>query len=57
MRRHLGDGCVALRQLVTDEPDVSPTDVARRLNIGRATVYRWRDELGLTREDGRWIVP
>lgn len=56
-RRHRGDGRSALRQLVTDEPDVSPTDLARRLNIGRATVYRWRDELGLTRQDGRWIVP
>lgn len=57
MRRHMGDGRVALRQLVIAEPDVSPTDVARRLNIGRATVYRWRDEMGLSRQDGRWIVP
>lgn len=52
-----GDGRSALRQLVANEPAVSPTDVARRLKIGRATVYRWRDELGLKRQDGRWIVP
>lgn len=56
-QRSVRNGRVALRQLVVDEPDVSPTDLARRLHIGRATVYRWRDELGLTRQDGRWIVP
>jgi len=45
-----------MRQLVRRDPTVSPSDLARHLGVGRATVYRWRDELGLERVDGEWVV-
>lgn len=46
-----------MRQIMLDEPEIAATELARRLNIGRATVYRWRDDLGIERQQGAWIVP
>ena len=38
------------------DPGVSPSTLATHLGVGRATVYRWKDDLGLTRVDGEWIA-
>lgn len=46
-----------MRQIMLSEPEISAAELARRLNVGRATVYRWRDDLGASREQGSWIVP
>ena len=46
-----------MRELLIEEPSISATEVARRLRVARATVYRWRDRLGVEREGGRWLVP
>lgn len=46
----------AFLALVSLEPSISPTDAARRLRIGRATVYRWKAELGVERRSGQWVV-
>lgn len=45
-----------MRQLVRRDPTVSPSALATHLGVGRATVYRWKDELGLDRVDGEWII-
>ena len=45
-----------MRRLIQDEPTISATELARRLQVGRATVYRWRDDLGASRTDGIWVV-
>ncbi|MCC7018566.1 MAG: hypothetical protein IT332_02345 [Ardenticatenales bacterium] len=42
--------------LLSQEPSISPTEVSRRLSIGRATVYRWKAELGVERRQGQWVV-
>ncbi|MCC7018579.1 MAG: helix-turn-helix domain-containing protein [Ardenticatenales bacterium] len=47
----------AMRQLLVQEPTITATDVARRLRIGRATVYRWRDSIGARRDSGGWVLP
>ena len=46
----------AMRELLREEPAISATEVARRLNIGRATVYRWRDLIGARRDAGAWVL-
>ncbi len=46
----------AMRDLLRQEPAISATEVARRLNIGRATVYRWRDMIGARRDAGAWVL-
>lgn len=47
---------IAMRELLRQEPDISASEVARRLNIGRATVYRWRDLIGARRDAGAWVL-
>ena len=47
----------AMRQLLAQEPTITATDVARRLKIGRATVYRWRDSIGARRDTAGWVLP
>ncbi len=46
----------AMKALLRDEPRISASEVARRLSISRATVYRWRDMIGATRSQDGWIV-
>ncbi|MCB9177031.1 MAG: hypothetical protein H6648_07715 [Caldilineae bacterium] len=41
-------------EMITTEPEIAATELAKRLNVGRATVYRWRDEIGAIRVDGKW---
>lgn len=41
-------------EMITAEPEIAATELAKRLNVGRATVYRWRDEIGAIRVDGKW---
>ena len=45
-----------MREIIIEEPTIPATELARRLNVGRATVYRWRDELGAERRKGSWVV-
>jgi len=45
-----------MRELILEDPDIAATDLANRLNISRPTVYRWRDDIGASRVDGRWVV-
>ncbi len=46
-----------MRELTATEPAISAVELAERLKVARATVYRWRDELGLVRVEGRWTMP
>lgn len=46
-----------MRELTAIEPAISAVELAERLKVARATVYRWRDELGLVRIEGRWTMP
>lgn len=46
-----------MRELTATEPAISAVELADRLKVARATVYRWRDELGLVRVEGRWTIP
>lgn len=47
----------ALCTLVTEHPAMTATEVAKRLQIGRATLYRWIGQLGIERQNGEWIPP
>jgi len=46
----------AFLTLLAQEPSITATEAARRLRIGRATVYRWKAELGVERHHGQWVV-
>jgi hypothetical protein len=45
-----------MRQIIIDEPTIPAAELARRLKVGRATIYRWRDDLGVSRKQGTWVV-
>lgn len=40
-----------MEQIIAGEPHVGATELARRLNVARGTVYRWRDRLEANRVD------
>lgn len=45
-----------MHELTRDDPTITAIELARQLNVARATVYRWRDDLGLRRSNGRWVM-